>query len=622
MNIGQLLHGLLGDMQLSEPKQLELKVGEIVKGVVLKLLSDQEALLNIGGVRVNAKLETPLIPGQVTLLQVQPESRQGQILLKPLQNSPEMTELSAAQLLKVFGMKDAPVNKQILLMIQQAGISLTKESLQMFQQSASVKPSSVPLDEWIQSGITAFHKGLPLVEDIVLPLHQAVYGKPLHQLLTEVAASTSRLQAASEQASAVSVFPALSAEENSGLTTAFTNKPALEQLLEAIRRLSESVDKGESPIRSGPIPSSEGSAAPAAGESRMGRTASTLFEKQTGAAAEANFQSRTEQFTAAASLSAASDKAVLRPNDFVSAGSSRLDDQVRESSGEQQITASGHSASDRNESKPSSSQPSGNPAFSQGESHQAASTQQDSRWISDLLKVLGVQHEREALTMLEKQERQIQLIAADEPQRAPGEDGQVSTAIASPDKPADTLKGHLLSLLQAQDLPADLKVSAQQLLGQITGQQLLMQPDKSSMISHVTLYLPILNSDGEQTAAVHIQSRKGKRGQLDAQNCRILFDLQMKYLGRTITDVQVVNRTVSLRMLNDHPEIGDMTGVFRKELAAVLDQIGFQFLSMKFLPFPKVEADGERAADASASNPAIDPAGFRARPYKGVDFRI
>ena len=61
---------------------LELKVGQIVKGVVLQLLSDQEALVNIGGTQVRAKLETPLKQGDVTMLQVQPESNGGQILLE------------------------------------------------------------------------------------------------------------------------------------------------------------------------------------------------------------------------------------------------------------------------------------------------------------------------------------------------------------------------------------------------------------------------------------------------------------------------------------------------------------------------------------------------------------
>src|SRR5665647_808640 len=87
MNVGQLLRSLLNEAQPAELKTLELKVGQIVKGLVLQLLSGQDALVNISGVQVKAHLETPLKQGEVAMLQVQPESGNGEITLKPLANS-------------------------------------------------------------------------------------------------------------------------------------------------------------------------------------------------------------------------------------------------------------------------------------------------------------------------------------------------------------------------------------------------------------------------------------------------------------------------------------------------------------------------------------------------------
>ena len=103
LNISGLIRSLVGDLTASESKVLELKVGQIVKGVVLQLLSDQEALINIGGMQVRAKLETPLKQGDVTMLQVQPESNGGQILLKPLMASDvQIADDSLSELLKAF----------------------------------------------------------------------------------------------------------------------------------------------------------------------------------------------------------------------------------------------------------------------------------------------------------------------------------------------------------------------------------------------------------------------------------------------------------------------------------------------------------------------------------------
>ena len=87
VNISQLLRGIVGSTQPVDAKALELKIGQIVKGVVLQLLADQEAIVNIGGAPVRARLETPLQIGQMTLMQVQPQSNSGQVVLKPLGSS-------------------------------------------------------------------------------------------------------------------------------------------------------------------------------------------------------------------------------------------------------------------------------------------------------------------------------------------------------------------------------------------------------------------------------------------------------------------------------------------------------------------------------------------------------
>ena len=123
MNISGLIRSLVGDLTASESKVLELKVGQIVKGVVLQLLSDQEALINIGGVQVRAKLETPLKQGDVTMLQVQPESSGGQILLKPLTASDvQIADDSLSELLKAFTIKDTAGNRQMVQQMQQEGV--------------------------------------------------------------------------------------------------------------------------------------------------------------------------------------------------------------------------------------------------------------------------------------------------------------------------------------------------------------------------------------------------------------------------------------------------------------------------------------------------------------------
>lgn len=192
-------------------------------------------------------------------------------------------------------------------------------------------------------------------------------------------------------------------------------------------------------------------------------------------------------------------------------------------------------------------------------------------------------------------------------------------------KSVDTLKSALLMLVQSDDTPAALKETAQQAIQQITGQQLLLNTDRTSAFSNITMFIPIINANGEQTAAIHIQSRKGARGEIDANNCRLVFDLRMKALGDTMIDVQVVDRIVSLRVLNDQPFIQPLLESHREEIAASLSNIGYQFISLKCSPYPeKGQPTEEKAAgNRTESNLSSQIKSlYGKKPYKGMDVRV
>ncbi|MDQ1913270.1 hypothetical protein RAC89_23005 [Paenibacillus sp. GD4] len=188
MNIGGLFRGMMGDVQASEPKSLELKTGQVVRGVVLQVLPEQEALMNIGGVQVRAKLETPLKQGQSTMLQVQPESANGQVNLKPLESSGgvQIADSSLPDVIKSLAISDTPANRQLVQALHQAGIALTKENVQAFVQLAGQMPASIPLEDWLPAGIVAIQKGVPLTPEAVLSVKQAIQGQPIHETLTRL----------------------------------------------------------------------------------------------------------------------------------------------------------------------------------------------------------------------------------------------------------------------------------------------------------------------------------------------------------------------------------------------------------------------------------------------------
>lgn len=159
---------------------------------------------------------------------------------------------------------------------------------------------------------------------------------------------------------------------------------------------------------------------------------------------------------------------------------------------------------------------------------------------------------------------------------------------SSPPAQQESLKSALLALVSSDHTPPALKETAQQLVQQITGQQLLLTPERnSSVLTHVTMFIPINNADGKQTASVHIQTRRGRKGELDASNCRLLFNLSMNTLGDTMVDVNVMDKIVSLNLWNDHPAISSLAEGSRNEIAASLQQAGYQLLSLRTTPLPK-----------------------------------
>ena len=65
-----------------------------------------------------------------------------------------------------------------------------RKQLKMFQPIGNMAPAAnVPQEQWTEAAIVAFKKGLPLKSEIVLPLQQVMFGKPLSQSLERLQSS-------------------------------------------------------------------------------------------------------------------------------------------------------------------------------------------------------------------------------------------------------------------------------------------------------------------------------------------------------------------------------------------------------------------------------------------------
>ncbi|MFE6073206.1 DNA ligase [Paenibacillus sp. NPDC057886] len=683
MNISSVIRGLLGDSKPGNAKPLELKEGQVVRGSVVSVSDDgADAVLQIQGVQVRAKLETPLRPGETTLLQVQPPGENGVTVMKPLTGTlAELPQASLNNLLQEVGLPDTKGNRDLLLAMQRSGLPLTKDNVTMVQNMMTAKPAQVPVEEWVQATGIAFQRGLPVTAETVKGLHQAVFGPPLHQLLKGLAEQLESMltqtagktlptgeQATTVKPAVMAGLPVSVTGEQTGVkvgasgggrVTGGTSGLAAGQLVpgapagaapvadgsedtaaggavkgngqtgagnaetaglkngashvETAGKLGTGIPAGtgipgESPRTAdagvaGSRPGTTGAAVDAAagrviaGQPEGGVAGRTDGRVETPAAAGPTASAAGQAAPAAPSAAQLAPK-LLALLDALRSASTAAPAQpgaatqaAPASQGGQAATAAGGVP----QPLPAGADalPAGGSAAAPAGAAAAPVTHEGDPWVGRVLKLLGAEHEQQAVHGAAAQAR-----VGD---------------VASPGT-ADTLKGLLLQLASSDGAPAALKDAAGQAVQFLTGQQLLLTTDRSATFAQMHWFIPITGPDGEETASVQIQSRRGQRGELDASNCRLWFDLDMKSLGPTLVDVHVVNNIVSLRVLNDGEGMGPLLESGREEIHRALDKLGYQLLTFKAEPWPVGQEPGaERKMTASDYSP---------ERYKGVDMRV
>lgn len=701
MNIGSVFRGLLGDVKAGEAKKLDMQPGQVVRGVVLKVSEDGgEAVLQIQGSQVRAKLEAPLQPGQTTTFQVQPASPSGMTVLKPLNdvaNTPQQT-VALTDVLESVGLPDTAQNRELIQAMQKNGVPLTSENAASLREAMAKQSGNVQLGTFVQAAAVAFQRGLPLTAESINGLRQAMFGPPLNDLLSSleqeletvlkqqaqgistdrsVGESTAiknadRMSASPTGASSVVVdgqegqTPLLSKDVSTaakqaeaGQTTGGkellkgTQAANLAAAASALATDSDtatgatSAAKGTAPGeseaangRGATVASEAGVNAPESSadalngprtrveqsQSQQAPAASTQLKDADGAPAAATAEpAGAKPALTAATVDRLSAQQAGAPVPQSTAGNTaapevplqRLRTLLQElraavppalstAAPEQPATevaqpmAGALRAADATASQPAASSPQLTPT--------------EDPWVGRVLKLLGAEHEQQvhrATTQVAQGAAARMEPPEGMPQTLPGLAAASGDTVSAD---ADTVKGALLQLMSSDDLPPALKEAAQQVVQHLTGQQLLLNTDRTAPFAQVHMFIPFVGPDGRETATIQIQSRRGKRGELDASNCRLWFDLDMKGLGPTLVDVQVVDRIVSVKLHNDHEWAASLLTSGRESIHTALESLGYQLLSLRTEPMPiRTEQNSLASSEVQSYVP---------QPYKGVDLKI
>lgn len=175
------------------------------------------------------------------------------------------------------------------------------------------------------------------------------------------------------------------------------------------------------------------------------------------------------------------------------------------------------------------------------------------------------------------------------------------------------LKIQLQQLMLDTTLTNQAKEKAEALITHITGQQLFMNVEGSQgQVQHLLFQLPFLFNKQLETLYGQIEGRKNDKGQIDPDNCRLLFYLQLPALGETCVDVNIRAKMISISLFNEGEHKAWLQEL-KPSLNGALEKLGYSLTSLVW-----------KEANASA---IFDPKNQK-RPmylhggFKGVDIRI
>ncbi|MBG9945064.1 hypothetical protein ABE237_14525 [Brevibacillus formosus] len=621
----QLIQSFVQKAPISAPKPVELTPGQVFKGTVIKHYPDNMALVQVGGMQVQAKMEASLEPGQKAWLQVQPST--GVVTLKVLESVGEGAgkDASLEGLMRSLGIADTKENKAIVQALLGANLPVNKETIQAF--SAVAQRLGVD-NATIEAFMTAIKRNLPLSPDTIAGLKAFLSDKPMGQLIQNLLQQASLfLEGEGQPSQSAGQVPPSQSQQVPGQANAATGdvKQLVSQLKEKLTGLSfliagnDGTDEGlavkQMPQGNQP---NQGASQNATGGSQTqplpaqsGQPSSQVqTSPQPSAQAFRNIPSSSQPVST--EIVPAPDTAGKQ----VDTQQSPMTGKSNQLMSNQIIGPSIDSKIARNEPLPTPQRlqmnqdpvqnkqmaeqravvnDAGQKAIPQmvSQASGAASGATSANPIAELFRHLGVTHERELMGQAFSQ-------------------GAIDSHSL---KQMDTVKSLLLQISQgpAQALPTALREAADQLLQQVTGQQLMMVQPSNQALSQIVMQIPIRQGEGDETAFVQIESKKKGSGQLDPENCRLFFHLELQSMGTTMIDVSIVNRIVNLQIFNDTPWAEALIQGSKDRFADQLQDVGYHLSAMRVQPVP---------AERGKSTSPIKTKGPILADYKGVDLRV
>ncbi|MFD2616904.1 hypothetical protein [Terrilactibacillus laevilacticus] len=142
----------------------------------------------------------------------------------------------------------------------------------------------------------------------------------------------------------------------------------------------------------------------------------------------------------------------------------------------------------------------------------------------------------------------------------------------------DSLKEGALRLIQDHETPSVIKRQANELLQNITGQQIQLISSDPALLQFVT-QLPWPSHGQIETIKVYWEGKRQGKG-LDADDCRIILSLKLETLKETLVHIRIQHRSLTIQVQNDDPLIKGYLKQYESGLKERLQKLNYQLVSL------------------------------------------
>ncbi len=167
-----------------------------------------------------------------------------------------------------------------------------------------------------------------------------------------------------------------------------------------------------------------------------------------------------------------------------------------------------------------------------------------------------------------------------------------------------SLKPHLVALMQDSAAGTALREAAESAVSRLNGP--LLQSAENGAQQQIIMQLPLQLHGRRIDATLEWNGRLKEDGKIDPDHARVLFYLDLEAMKKTVVDMQVQNKVITLTIFNEDTRLESAGAVLQETLKAGLEDGGYRLSAVRFRPFREDPAAREVRTPVSSRTEGVD----------------